>query len=354
MIFADRGEIPAEGSLSPERPHGAGRSLALILVAVLLMAAFLGAVPNLKALLQGEFNTDTQAVTLSSPAIVNGSANVYYPTEYQALANYSLSLVNHDRAAFGVAPVGLSDVPAAQQHADSMLAFGYFSHFDTQGYKPNMRYTHHGGGGSVEENVAVDSWTGPHFANASSVDQAISQLEYSMMYNDSSCCSNGHRLNILNSAHNMVEIGVAFSSTTVYFVEDFENHYFDINFSLNKNTVAITGAPIAAGSNATEALVFFDPTPANMTPAALNAGPHEYTPGLLLGGVLPPCYAFCPRFSSGITVYASQWQFTPSKVSVTFSLAQFVQSHGAGVYTIYLVSGQDMSRSATSTSLFIS
>ena len=42
------------------------------------------------------------------------------------------------------------------------------------------------------------------------------------MNNDSECCGNGHRDNILNSFHNRVSIGVSYDATHVYFVEDFE------------------------------------------------------------------------------------------------------------------------------------
>jgi uncharacterized protein YkwD len=289
----------------------------------------------------------------ASPVIAGGGANVSYPSNYRTLADFALGLINQDRSDFGLGPVQLSTLPVAQQHADSMLVFAYFSHFDTQGYKPYMRYTLLGGEGAVEENVAWSGWTAPHYTSTGSVEAGIKSLEYVMMYNDSACCQNGHRENILNPSHNRVSIGVAYNSTSLYFVEDFENDYINLTMTVSASTVSLEGVPRTSGVNPSQILVFYDPTPTSLTASDLNAGPHEYGPGEFVGGVLPPCLAFCPKFSNATTVYASTWQGSATHVSVVFSLASLTNQYGPGVYTIYLMAGKDTSSSYTSLSIFV-
>src|SRR6267143_4336441 len=93
---------------------------------------------------------------LQDPAFVGNSSKIDYPPFYAVLANLTLGVINKDRAAAGLSPVVLSSVPSGQQHADSMAFYGYFSHWDDQGYKPYMRYTLLGGTGGVTENVALN------------------------------------------------------------------------------------------------------------------------------------------------------------------------------------------------------
>ena len=206
-----------------------------------------------------------------------------------------------------------------------MAFFRYFSHWDGQGYKPYMRYTLLGGRGADYENVAYYSAV---FHSTSSIENAIQTLEHLMVYNDSSCCGNGHRYNILDPLHNRVSIGVAYSSTYVYFDEEFENLYMNLNFSMTGPTapdpyyVTMTGAPTQSVTPPTSIYVAFDSTPASETRLQLDSGPHEYGPGTLEGGILPkgPLLGGCARFTSGTTVCADTWKFTSATVDIAFSL----------------------------------
>ena len=76
-----------------------------------------------------------------SPIIVGQSAKIDFPPDHLALENFTLGVINHDRVGAGLSPVVVSSVLSGQQHADSMAYYGYFSHWDNQGYKPYMRYT---------------------------------------------------------------------------------------------------------------------------------------------------------------------------------------------------------------------
>ncbi|HMD79057.1 MAG TPA: CAP domain-containing protein [Nitrososphaerales archaeon] len=319
-------------------------------------------------------SVSTTVTTLAAPDIHGNQAPIWYPTDYCTLANYALSLINQDRATNGTSPVTLSFAQAAQQHVDSLLYYGYFSHNDTQGYKPYMRYSFLGGRGADFENVATEY--NSRFTSTSDVETAIKDLENSMMNNDLTCCANLHKYNILAPLHTQVSIGIAYNSTTVYFGEEFENYYIALNFSTSGGCslsgscqVVLSGVPTdpSVTRHLYAVYVAYDGTPSPATTAELNSGPHEYGPGLLIGGVLPPCNELlggCGAFTSGITVYATKWVNSSSQFDIEFSLHDFIQGqttlsgtvpgHGAGVYTIYVVLGRSTNDAITSISVAVS
>lgn len=275
----------------------------------------------------------------SSPVIGNGTAIVTYPPEYAILQNYTLALINRDRARYGLSPVAISSVDSGQQHADSMLYFGYFSHWDTQGYKPYMRYTLLNGSGAVEENVAYEFSTIPTFRGPSAVELVLSKLEYEMMYNDSACCNNGHMHNILDPLHNRVSIGVAYNSTRVYLVEDFENVYISFTrpFTSQGGTISLFGTS-SLDLSGVQVLVFYDEYPHTLTSAQLGAAPYSgsYDQGNFTGGVVPSCVLSCLTYQGYVTTTAQTWNVTANSIGIRFQISKFVQAYGRGVYTVYL------------------
>ena len=298
---------------------------------------------------------------LTSPDINGSTAAVSYPSDYCVLAAYALGLINSDRAANGTGPVSLGYNRAAQQHADSMLYYGYFSHYDVQGFAPYMRYSLLGGKGADFENVAYLSYSAPHYSTTSSVEQAIQYLEHSMVYNDASCCNNGHRYNILDPLHNFVSIGVAYNSTHVFFDEEFENDYINLNFtstgahSSNPYHISMQGTPINGTPRPNSIYISYDSTPAAENRSQLDSGPHEYGPGTLVGGVLPPSGLLggCGQFTTGITVCADNWTFNSNEIMISFSLQPFINDHGPGVYTVYLITGSTTDSALTTISVFV-
>jgi uncharacterized protein YkwD len=370
ISWGSRRALSSEEHVAEPAPNSRG-VVALLLAALVLVAAFVLVTPDLSTLMKdgsglfsrftsslggqiGANNGESLNYTIYSPLIANGSANITYPSDYGVLSTYALGLINSDRANYSLGAVTLSDIDAAQQHADSMLRYGYFSHNDTQGFKPYMRYTLLGGRGYVQENIATSYTNFPRFTSTTSVEGALKSLEYAMMHNDSQCCSNGHRYNILASLHNQVSIGVAFNSTRIFFVEDFENYYIALNFSVSDSYfVTMAGTLLKAGLSANSVDIAYDNTPSSETPAQLNEDPHEYGSGTPVGGVLPPCDFLCPTFEQGITVHADTWTFASNSVDVTFSLRDFIQRYGPGVYTVYLIAGTNGSSALTSISAFV-
>ncbi len=323
-----------------------------------------------------------------NPAITGNSTKLDYPPDYAVLVNYTLGLINEERAAAGLAPVALSVVPSGQQHADSMAYFRYFSHWDNQGYKPYMRYTLLGGLGSVDENLALNycSTSSPdtsHPVSAScsvaTVENAINASEWGMMNNDSACCNNGHRENILGPLHNRVSVGIAYNSTALYLVEDFENYYiFSGSLELSSGVVSFSGSMSQADpgwlktSLGAEITVYYDPTPSAIGVSALALSPScdqfselnessscqyqgAYTPGNEISTVFAPCPAqyVCSAGSAGNYTYAQTWTRSSADFSIVFSISALESTHGNGVYTFYLWPEGRAPEPITSLSVFV-
>lgn len=171
----------------------------------------------------------------------------------QALKSFALSEINEDRADHGLSPLLESNNTAAQIHANELLETKTISHMTMNGFKPYMLYSLYNGTGYVQQNVGQISYVlsndGHNYHKASDlcydykrfycpvIDQykAISDLEYSMMYNDEACCNNGHKNNILNKFHTHVSIGIAFNKYYFVMVQNFENHYLNSDLKILKN-----------------------------------------------------------------------------------------------------------------------
>ncbi len=373
------------------RSHKKGYAIAMATVAILLIATLPYYAPDqllpLTSYVRGAENTarawvdqllhatpgQTAELATFSPAqpdFVDGSANVAFPQDYQTLANYSLTFINRDRALSGLQPVTLSPIASGQQHADSMLYYDYFSHWDVQGYKPYMRYSLLGGRGGVAENIG-QSYCTTSTADSSSLtvapcslqnlENGIAASEWGMMYNDAAW-GNGHRDNILNPTHNRVSIGISYdlSSGKVYFVEDFEDYLINpVTFSFAANSVTLSGTVSTyLDFSQGEVTVMYDTTPLAIPQPELNTNPSytgAYGGGTPIGAVFTPCpagYVCSGTTTDGlIASYATTWQSTAGSLLLQFSLSQFTSKYGPGIYTLYLWPSQTASSPITSISL---
>lgn len=301
---------------------------------------------------------------VDNPSFQDGKATVDYPPDFGVLANFTLNLVNQDRASAGLSAVSLSTVPSGQQHADSMDYFDYFSHWDVQGYKPYMRYTLSGGTGAVAENVGMNYCTTspasasevfPTSCSIQSIENGIANSEWQMINNDAACCANGHRDNILDPLHTSISIGIAYNTTTsaLYFVEDFENSYIALNAPIlgANDEVTISGA-VTGSQQISQLTVYYDPIPQAMSVSQLDST-FSYSPGTFVGGVFPPCTNACSYYPGAVSVYASSWTASSAEVNIQFSLNSFIQADGPGVYTIYLTTGSSTDTAILMYSVFI-
>lgn len=283
---------------------------------------------------------------VGDPEISGNSASITYPPGYQGLAQYALDLINQDRATLGYHALVLSPIGSGEQHADSMLYFGYFSHWDPQGLKPYMRYSALNGTGSVFENVAWQHSQDPGYTSLADIKSALFRMNFQMMYDDS--YSNWeHRANILNPDHDRVSIGVAYGSQDVFFVEDFEDNSVNLTAPLallgsQVNLTATLASPLSDGV----LQVYYDPLASVDVGSLRNDSRYtgSYDLGTLIGVVLPTPSTPYLSPAGALTLYALSWQQGPSSLKVVFSLEALTQKCGKGVYTVYLqlLTGQQL------------
>jgi uncharacterized protein YkwD len=279
-----------------------------------------------------------------NPNILNLQNLLPKTPSHDELVNYALSLINSDRQSKGVTNVSLSQENSGQLHAEDMLKQHYFSHWDTNGYKPYMRYTLAGGKGAVTENIAA---TLGHYSD---LKQAIANNEWQMMYDDSA--SNwGHKDNILNPLHNKVSVGIAYDSNNIYFVEDFENDYVSWNvLNVNDNRVTMQGTIQKQGLTIQSVSIFYD-NPQTLTVAQIESAPYNggYDPGTYVGMVLPPNW----QATGAITITSDNWNQNGNNFQIGFSMSQAIATYGKGVYTLYVQTGPSTADSLTTYSVWV-
>ncbi len=333
----------------------------IIMRAVLDVLFIAAAVFLLLVLLQAEFGSIPNAIKKVSSAlgfnITNGNANMSTTSEasssgnstsvtvittphinQSSLANYTLQLINKDREQYGLAPVKLSNTPSAQQHSNEMLYYDYFSHWNLLGMKPYMRYTLLGGTGSVTENVAYESQEQCTAVNCSGTlnpEQALQSMEYSMMYNDSICCNNGHRDNILDPNHNEVSIGVAYNSSNIYLTEDFINNYTiwrGNTPSFGSNGEIYLYGMLSPGYKIYQVYVSFDPPLVNLTRHTVPSGPYSY--GSDIAGIVSGPLYFYKNIS---TVVADVYNVAGENFTINFNIENLIKKYGPGEYTEMMI-----------------
>jgi uncharacterized protein YkwD len=285
------------------------------------------------------FSSTVPVVPNTTTIPANYSNGTVYSVNQTIL--FTLRQINQEREKFGVPNVTLSNVTSGQQHAESMLYYNYFSHWDTFGMKPYMRYTLLGGKEAVDENVAYneqvnETCLGPVCSvRQINVTAAITRMNDQMLYNDSICCNNGHRNNTLNPNHNQISIGVAYNRTTIYLVEDFINNYITwLNGTpgLVKDSQDVYLNGLTDGNTKFSFIqINYDPTPQNLSDGML-AATKSYDQGQPVAGV-----AYGPYYYENVqTIDASTYNVNGDYFDVGFNMSSVIKNYGAGVYTIDL------------------
>lgn len=122
------------------------------------------------------------------------------PVQYTFAQDYMLQQINRERVGAGLDPVRLDPAAgqAAKQHADDMLAGGYFSHWDMAGLKPTRRWNLLGRFDALGENI--------YFAH--NITGGLTELLDKAM--ETLMASEGHRRTLLGS--NYTHVGLGFSA----------------------------------------------------------------------------------------------------------------------------------------------
>jgi uncharacterized protein YkwD len=215
-------------------------------------------------------STQVPATTTPLPQpLAQGEGSLDF--DVPALQKLMLDLINADRQANGLTPVAWDDraAQAATAHAEDMAAQGYFSHWDTKGHGPDVRYGLAGGTDVIRENVA-SQWRRYDDGRPAPIDdwsEVIREAQTGLMN------SPGHRANILDPFHTHVGVGIAYNAQTgeTRIAQEFIHRYVALEGTpaLNGNEVSFSGSLIQGAS---EPLinVAFEPLPKPLTPDDLN------------------------------------------------------------------------------------
>ena len=294
------------------------------------------------------------------------------PPTLRALRLHLLDLINLDRTATGLDPVRLGDNPAAQQHAEEMLEHSYLSHWGLDGLKPYMRYTLEGGVNYEAENASgVNRAPEPEmrYRNISPKTELKKQEERFM-------ASPGHRTNILNPSHKVVNLGIACNRITCAVVQQFAGGYiaFIDPPTLSSGVFSATGA-LAVGFELSGVQIWYDRPPDQLSLGQLDTtscyshgrpvvfirepaprgsfyneaasafswtacrSPYDAPPETPRLGRLSPGMAIpIPiRLLGQIPwVTADLWKVAASRFAIQADVGEILQEHGSGVYTVHI------------------
>jgi uncharacterized protein YkwD len=290
-------------------------------------------------------------LTNNNPQKTDPQPTIQETTTNEELIQYALDLINKDRNEYGLQNVTLSTINSAQLHAEDMLKESYFSHWNLNGNKPYMRYTLANGKGAVSENCAYQ-WVSKTTINAK---ETLKKFEWSMMYDDAHA-NWGHRDNILNPLHNKVSIGIAYNKNSIYLVQDFENDYISWNMrNTNNNHQINLAGTISAGYNIQNIMIFYDNPTQITTNQIKQQYQGSYDQGAFVTSVVQPAPpgTYYIWDDNQIGIEAKIWIQNNDNFQINFDLSKAVDKYGAGVYTIYLLSGASTADSLTTYSIWI-
>lgn len=261
-----------------------------------------------------------------------------------SLQQYALNKINEDRAKYNLPLVQLSSNEAAQIHAEDILRTKAISHWTTDGMKPYMRYSIYNGTGYVAQNIAIVGVSGAGKINPYI---EINGSEWQFMHNDTICCNDGHRHNILDKHHTQVSIGIAFDDHFFALVQNFENNYIQFNqpFIKDKTHIQISGRLLPEKNNNIDGIdIYYDKTP---TPSVYEQHKNDksYGPGKVVASVFNPLdfnlwivYIREYIYSSiGIPpnislIHADKWSVDGQTIDIRFDLSPILKNDG--VYNI--------------------
>jgi len=261
-------------------------------------------------------------------------------SEVQELRLLALELVNKDRAGHGLRPVTLGSNPAAQLHAEDMLEHNYSGHWWVDGRDPTQVYSETGGTSYAQENTA--DWGCVSLTNCRLAPprDAIVRLQQSLMG------SPGHRRNILDPAHQTLNVGIAYDGKRYTLAQLFGGGAAEADDGPSLSSggaFALSLSKRESGVRVHRTIdVYYTPPNAPLTASQiefLNSGAciggvgFIETCGERLAGIIPPAPAGSSYSNLGaIYVEADRWDENTSSFRFTASLGN--RATKPGVYTV--------------------
>ena len=208
--------------------------------------------------------------------------------KYAEFSGYMLQRINSAREQAGIDLVVLAHNPAAQAHAEELLANCVVSHWSEDGLKPYMRYAHAGGYQENEENAAGANFcVGEGYEPVVNIEVEIDGVMGGWMN------SPGHRRNLLDPAHKQVSVGLAWDAFNFFAVQHFEGDYVTFSHGpmISEGVLSISGATrngvVFASPDDLAVQIYYD-----QPPHALSRGQLSrtlcYDFGLTVAAVRPP------------------------------------------------------------------
>ncbi len=250
----------------------------------------------------------------------------------QSAVDSMLERLNEERAAVGLAEVGLVSPIASSYRTEDMSAEGYFNHYDLNGYLPTYYYTLLGGRHAMEENIGY-LYT-PSFDPRDVPDYSAS-LVHDMIHDDAASAW-GHRDSLLDPTNNLVDISASWTGSRLFVALHMIKSW--VNWTkpptLNGNAFSCSGNLTMSGSTIDYVYVYWsNPSEHDdmtySTDLKILRGESGYSMGGLVAGVIPYLYYY-----EGVeNIRPSEWSISGTSFSIAFN---FNATHGPGIYTIVI------------------
>lgn len=194
----------------------------------------------------------------------------------QAVRERLVEMINADRAAAGLAPVEYSEElsRAADAHCREMLASGFTSHWNRDGWKPYLRYAAAGIRDNTSENIH-SMWT-TDFREDKLWDYVAEGHRGFMAEKPP---DDGHRRSVLGEQHTHVGIGIAYDDHGLRMIELFGGRYAQLEAlplkARLKDRLFIKGRLRRASDRLLGISVFYEPLPQSLSRVQLQ-GTYSY------------------------------------------------------------------------------
>jgi hypothetical protein len=291
------------------------------------------------------------------------------------LRQYALKKINEDRVKFNLSPVELSQNKAAQIHAEELLKTRMVSHRTTDGMKPYMRYSIYNGTGYMVQNIEAGGYDNTTLNKCKNhilllcakinPYKEIDVSEWNMIYNDTICCGNGHKHNILGKYHTHVSIGIAYDNTYFAIVQNFENNYikFDKSFLQDDNNnnnndkhiiIQMSGTLLKSNTYFDNIEVFYDETP---TPLVYRQHKDDmsYTLGEFIATIVkpPPLFSYYKQPSGYTLIQADKLLTNGQSFDIRFDFSPVLKMEGVYTIVVYVEDDNKNLFPASSYSIFV-
>jgi len=256
------------------------------------------------------------------------------------LRHEMLRIINHDRAAHGLAPVDLDAEASnlADSYCRQQIRNGTTGHFTIDGESPYMRYSFAGGNDGISENAAA--WSASYTFTDRALYEMIRRSQEAMMAEKPP--HDGHRRTILDPYATHVGIGLAWEKGEFRMTQEFVRRYLEWSRPLPRGAglyEEITGiAKPRAGYEVEAISVHHEPIPRSLAPAVANLIDTYRLPDARRE-YLPRLRSFTRRTGTGsIEVIREQYSdgrsgdFTVNKDGSFRFAVPFAD--GPGVYTV--------------------